>query len=34
MYLDLQSQVDGYEGWMAAVTPIVESAVGPRPPAG
>jgi NAD(P)-dependent dehydrogenase (short-subunit alcohol dehydrogenase family) len=33
MYLDLQSQVDGYEGWMAAVTPIVESTVGPRPPA-
>jgi NAD(P)-dependent dehydrogenase (short-subunit alcohol dehydrogenase family) len=33
MYLDLQSQVDGYEGWMAAVTPIVEAAVGPRPPA-
>ena len=34
MYLELQSQVDGYEGWMAAVTPMVESAVGPRPPAG
>jgi NAD(P)-dependent dehydrogenase (short-subunit alcohol dehydrogenase family) len=34
MYLDLQSQVDGYEGWMAAVTPIVEAAVGPRPTAG
>lgn len=34
MYLDLQNQVDGYEGWMAAVTPIVEAAVGPRPPAG
>ena len=34
LYLDLQSQVDGYEGWMAAVTPIVEAAVGPRPTAG
>ncbi len=34
MYLDLQSQVDGYEGWIAAVTPIIEAAVGPRPSAG
>jgi NAD(P)-dependent dehydrogenase (short-subunit alcohol dehydrogenase family) len=31
MYLDLMSQVDGYEGWMAAVTPMVEATVGPRP---
>jgi len=31
MYLDLLSQVDGYEGWMEAVTPIVEATVGPRP---
>lgn len=30
-YLDLWSQVDGYEGWMEAVMPIVEGAVGPRP---
>jgi NAD(P)-dependent dehydrogenase (short-subunit alcohol dehydrogenase family) len=33
VYLDLLGQVDGYEGWMEAVTPIVEAAVGPRPPA-
>ena len=31
MYLGLLDQVDGYEGWMAAVMPIVESTVGPRP---
>lgn len=31
MYLDLLSQVEGYEGWMSAITPIVESTVGPRP---
>jgi NAD(P)-dependent dehydrogenase (short-subunit alcohol dehydrogenase family) len=30
-YLDLLSRVDGYEGWMEAVMPIVEAAVGPRP---
>jgi hypothetical protein len=30
-YLNLWSQVDGYEGWMQAVMPIVEAAVGPRP---
>lgn len=30
-YLNLWSQVDGYEGWMEAVMPIVEAAVGPRP---
>ena len=34
MYLDLQSQVEGYEGWIEAVIPIVEAAVGPRPAAG
>ena len=33
MYLEMLSQVDGYEGWMAAVTPLVESTVGPRPSA-
>jgi hypothetical protein len=33
MYLDLLSQVEGYEGWMNAVTPIVEATVGPRPTA-
>lgn len=31
MYLGLLGQVDGYEGWMETVTPIVEAAVGPRP---
>jgi NAD(P)-dependent dehydrogenase (short-subunit alcohol dehydrogenase family) len=31
MYLDILSQVDGYEGWMEAVLPIVEGTVGPRP---
>lgn len=31
MYLDLWGQVAGYEGWMEAVTPLVEGAVGPRP---
>jgi len=31
MYLGLLDQVDGYEGWMEAVMPIVESTVGPRP---
>ncbi len=31
MYLDLWGQVDGYEGWMDAVTPIVEVTAGPRP---
>ncbi len=31
MYLGLLDQVDGYEGWMDAVLPIVESTVGPRP---
>ena len=31
MYLDLLSSVDGYEGWIEAVIPIVESTVGPRP---
>jgi len=31
MYLDLMSQVDGYEGWMAAVIPLVEATAGPRP---
>ena len=31
MYLGLLDQVDGYEGWMDAVIPIVESTVGPRP---
>jgi len=31
MYLELLSQVDGYEGWMAVATPIVEAAAGPRP---
>ena len=30
-YLNLWSQVDGYEGWMQAVMPIVAAAVGPRP---
>jgi len=30
-YLGLLSQVDGYEGWMEAVMPIVEATVGPRP---
>ncbi len=34
MYLDLLSEVEGYEGWMEAVTPIVEATVGPRPTAG
>lgn len=34
MYLDLLSQVDGYEGWMEAVMPLVEGTVGPRPTAG
>jgi NAD(P)-dependent dehydrogenase (short-subunit alcohol dehydrogenase family) len=31
MYLGLLDQVDGYEGWMDAVLPIVEGTVGPRP---
>ena len=31
MYLGLWSQVNGYEGWMEAVLPIVAAAVGPRP---
>lgn len=31
MYLGLLAQVDGYEGWMEAVLPIVEATVGPRP---
>jgi NAD(P)-dependent dehydrogenase (short-subunit alcohol dehydrogenase family) len=31
MYLDLQDQVDGYEGWIEAVLPVVEATVGPRP---
>jgi hypothetical protein len=31
MYLGLLAQVDGFEGWMDAVIPIVEAAVGPRP---
>ena len=31
MYLGLLDQVGGYEGWMDAVMPIVESTVGPRP---
>lgn len=31
MYLDLMKQVDGYEGWNAASTPIIEAAAGPRP---
>ncbi len=31
MYLDLLASVDGYEGWMEAVVPIVEGTVGPRP---
>jgi len=31
MYLGLLNQVDGYEGWMEAVLPIVEGSVGPRP---
>ncbi len=31
MYLGLLNQVDGYEGWMEAVLPIVEGTVGPRP---
>jgi NAD(P)-dependent dehydrogenase (short-subunit alcohol dehydrogenase family) len=30
-YLNLWSQVDGYEGWMEALRPIVEARVGPRP---
>jgi NAD(P)-dependent dehydrogenase (short-subunit alcohol dehydrogenase family) len=30
-YLDLLSQVDGYEGWMEAIMPIIEASVGPRP---
>ena len=31
MYLALLDSVDGYEGWMEAVVPVVEGAVGPRP---
>jgi NAD(P)-dependent dehydrogenase (short-subunit alcohol dehydrogenase family) len=31
MYLGLLDQVDGFEGWMEAVIPIVEATVGPRP---
>ena len=31
MYLGLLNKVDGYEGWMEAVLPIVEGTVGPRP---
>ena len=31
MYLGLLAQVDGFEGWMDAVLPIVEATVGPRP---
>ena len=31
MYLDLLGQVEGYEGWIDAVIPIVEATVGPRP---
>jgi NAD(P)-dependent dehydrogenase (short-subunit alcohol dehydrogenase family) len=31
MYLGLLAQVDGFEGWMDAVIPIVEATVGPRP---
>jgi NAD(P)-dependent dehydrogenase (short-subunit alcohol dehydrogenase family) len=31
MYLGLLAQVDGFEGWMDAVIPIVEAIVGPRP---
>lgn len=31
MYLDLLAQVDGYEGWLEAVLPVVEATVGTRP---
>lgn len=31
MYLDLMSQVDGFEGWTEAITPIIEATAGPRP---
>ena len=31
MYLGLLAQVDGFEGWIDAVIPIVEATVGPRP---
>jgi NAD(P)-dependent dehydrogenase (short-subunit alcohol dehydrogenase family) len=31
LYLDLMSQVDGYEGWNEASTPIIEATAGPRP---
>jgi NAD(P)-dependent dehydrogenase (short-subunit alcohol dehydrogenase family) len=31
MYLGLLAQVDGFEGWMEVVVPIVEATVGPRP---
>jgi hypothetical protein len=34
MYLGLLAQVDGFEGWMDAVIPIVEATVGPRPAPG
>lgn len=34
MYLDLWAQVGSYEEWMAAVIPIVEGTVGPRPDPG
>jgi NAD(P)-dependent dehydrogenase (short-subunit alcohol dehydrogenase family) len=31
MYLDLYGQVGGYEGWIEATLPVVESVVGARP---
>lgn len=31
MYLGLLAQVDGFEGWMGAVMPMLESTIGPRP---
>ena len=31
MYLGLLAQVDGFEGWMDAVMPVIEASVGPRP---
>lgn len=31
MYLGLLAQVDGFEGWMDAVIPVIEATVGPRP---
>ena len=31
MYLEMLGGVDGYEGWVDVVVPMVEQAVGPRP---